>query len=104
MEIPSLTKSDFNVKVISSPKDVLVLFAADWCGPCRALRPILEEFGDENKVKVDVFAVDVNKYQDLAARYTVKALPTVILFRAGEEIDRFWGLKTKDFITEMLAD
>ena len=103
MEIPALTKSDFNVKVISNPKDVLVLFAADWCGPCRALRPVLEELGAENKLTLDIFLVDTNKNYDLAARYTIKALPTVILFRSGQEIDRFWGLKTKDFIKEMLA-
>jgi thioredoxin 1 len=104
MVISTLDKGNFNQKVISNSKPVLVLFAADWCSPCRVLRPILEEYADENNSEVDIFTVDVTKYDSLAARYTVKALPTVILFRDGEEVDRFWGVKTKDALDEMLAD
>ncbi|MFC1721760.1 thioredoxin family protein, partial [Patescibacteria group bacterium] len=92
----------FNQQVISSSQPVFVVFVVDWCTSCRTLLPILEEFSSEAEGQVLVFSIDVGKYQDIAARFDIKSLPTLVLFREGEEIDRFSGLRSKDLLHEML--
>lgn len=102
MEISELNRSNFNNEVLAAGPPVLVFFTADWCGPCHVMESILVELGKEFDDDIKIVQVDVTKYDDIAARWGVKALPTVILFRDGEEIDRFWGPKSKDGIVEMI--
>ena len=90
------TEADFESKVINAGRPVLVDFYADWCTPCKALAPVIEELAGELSGKVDVFKVDVDKIQSVAAKYGIQSIPTVILFNGGEPASTFVGLRTKE--------
>ena len=75
---------------------VLVDFFATWCGPCRMLSPIIEEVANEENVKV--IKVDVDKHEDLAKRFGIMSIPTVIVFKKGEEVNKNIGLVSKEEI------
>ncbi len=80
---------------------VLVDFNATWCGPCRMLKPILEDIA--STIDTKVVAVDVDNEDELAAKYNISSIPCLILFENGEEIKRHIGLLSKDEILEMLG-
>ncbi|EKD49495.1 MAG: hypothetical protein ACD_63C00125G0013 [uncultured bacterium] len=101
MPIVHIKVSNFEGEVLQSQKPVVVDFFADWCGPCKAFAPILEEFSEEEK-GVKVCKLNVDKAQDIAARYKIESIPTIVFFRNGEEIDRFTGLKSKEALKEMV--
>lgn len=75
---------------------VLVDFFATWCGPCRMLSPIIEEVSNEENVKV--IKVDVDKHEDIAKRFGIMSIPTVIVFKNGEEVNKNIGLVSKEEI------
>jgi len=77
---------------------VIVDFAATWCGPCRILKPILEQISKESSAKVCV--VDVDESPELSDQYAINALPTIIIFKDGVETKRIVGLSTKEKILE----
>ena len=79
---------------------IIVDFFANWCGPCRMLGPVIEEVCDEHNIKL--YKVNTDDNQQLAQRNGVMALPTVLFFRDGEEIDRFVGFRPKEAIEEIL--
>lgn len=80
----TVTIDDFNEKVLLSNKTVLVDFYADWCGPCKALAPTLNEIATENSETTTIVKVDVDASQDLAAKYGVRGMPTMLIFKDGE--------------------
>ena len=88
-----LTDSNFEEIVLKSDKPVLVDFWAEWCGPCRMVGPIIEELSDENEGKAIIAKLDVN--QIFAAKYGVRNIPTVLLFKDGEMISRQVGVAPK---------
>lgn len=94
-------KSNFS-EIINDEKPVLVDFYADWCGPCKSLAPILKEvkatLGDEIKI----VKIDVDKNQELAGKYQVRGVPTMILFRNGKQLWRQSGVLQKDQILEVI--
>lgn len=75
----------------------LVDFYADWCGPCKMLSPILEEY-EKEQTDVKVLKVDVDKFIDVASKYSVLSIPTIILFKDGELIEKKVGFMTKEMI------
>ncbi len=90
-----LTGQNFDSEVIGSKIPVLVDFWAEWCGPCKALGPTLEEIAKEPAAGFKIAKVNVDEYPELATRFNVMNIPTMILFKKGEEVDRIVGLMPK---------
>ena len=101
MAILHVTSQDFEEKVLCSDIPVLVDFWAPWCGPCRMLAPTLEEIAAENEGKVAVAKVNIDDEMDLAARFGIASIPTMILFDKGTMAARSVGLQPKASIEKM---
>src|SRR5256714_1787823 len=93
--ILSLTQENFAAEVLQSPTPVLVDFWAQWCNPCRALTPILDELAEEYDGRVRIGKVNIDEQQTLATQYGVRAIPTLLLFHQGQVADQIVGLRSK---------
>ena len=80
----------------------LVDFYADWCGPCKAIAPIIEELAEEFEGKAKIIKVDIDAAQEVATTFGVTAIPTIILVKDGQEIKRFVGIKDKDTLSDTI--
>ena len=101
MAVLHLNEESF-FKLVESGQPVLVDFWANWCGPCKMLAPVIEELAAQYDGKVTVGKVDVDENQELAVRYGVMNIPTVVLFQKGNEIDRLVGLLPKERFSLMI--
>jgi len=99
-----LTLSDKNFQHQTRNRIVLVDFWAGWCVPCKMMAPVLNDLTEELKGKAYVGKVDVEKYQILAQKFNVRNIPTMVLFRDGKEVNRFVGIKTKDFLVKQIEN
>lgn len=97
-----ITDASFDEVVLKSDKPVLVDFWATWCGPCRMLGPVIEELATEYEGRVVVGKVDVDNNQEFAAKYGVRNIPTVLLFKDGEVVGRQVGVAAKKTYTDAL--
>ena len=98
-----LTLTDQNFQQQTKNKVVLVDFWATWCAPCRMMAPVLNDVATELSGNSHVGKVDIQQYQSLANKFKVRSIPTLILFKNGTEINRFVGIKTKEFLVKEIA-
>lgn len=95
--------NDFQA-IINESKPTLVDFLATWCGPCRMQGPVLEEVKSKAGDKANVIKIDIDKNQELAARYNVRSVPTLIIFKNGEALWRAVGLQSADVLMAKLSE
>lgn len=91
-------------EIINQDKAVLVDFFAEWCGPCKMMTPILQDVKDELGDKLSIIKVDVDKNQELAQKYQIMGVPTLMLFKAGEQKWKHSGLLHKDDIVNIINE
>ena len=97
-----INETQFDEEVLKSDLPVLVDFFAAWCMPCKMIAPSLEELADEVEDRAKIIKVDIDQMQDLAVKYTVKSIPTLLLFKDGEVVDTIIGAAPKEDIKEKL--
>lgn len=101
MAVVHVTNETFEKEVMQAEGKVLVDFWASWCGPCRMLGPVIDQLGNE-LTDVKVCKIDVDANQDLAAKYKVETIPTLVVFEGGKEVKRSVGVQPKPAILAML--
>ena len=100
--VQELTDSAFDSKVMQSEKPVLVDFWAEWCGPCKALAPVVEELAGEYKDKVNFFKINTDQNRGTPANYGIRGIPTLILFKGGKVVGQEVGNVPRSRIEELL--
>jgi thioredoxin 1 len=100
--IVTLTSQNFDSEVIQSGQPVLVDFWAEWCGPCKMLGPVLDELAGEYQGKARIAKVNIDDHQDLAVRYGINSIPTLLLFKGGQVVNQSVGLKPKTALKQAL--
>jgi thioredoxin 1 len=96
--------STFEAQVLSSDKPVLVDFWAPWCGPCRLVSPVVESMGEAHSEKIAVAKVNTDENQQLAMRYSIFSIPTLIVFKDGREAARLVGYMPQEAMEERLRE
>jgi thioredoxin 1 len=102
--IVHLSDATFDEEIGSASTPVLVDFWAEWCGPCKMIAPILEEIAEEKGDVIKIAKLNVDEAQEIARRFEVMSIPTMILFKDGEEAKRIIGAKPKQAIIDDFAE
>ena len=100
----TITKDNFDAEVLQSAVPVLVDFWASWCGPCRMVAPIVAEIAEEYAGKIKVGKVNVDDEGELAMRFRVSSIPTLMLFKGGQAGNTMIGYRPKEQITAMFGE
>ena len=104
MAVRKIDAGQFPEEVLGHEGHVLVDFYADWCPPCRALAPVLDQFAQENVDRVKVVKVDVDNNEELGEQYGVRTIPTLIAFRGGREVNRAVNPRNRSAIQALIVD
>ncbi|KQO95903.1 thioredoxin [Leifsonia sp. YIM 134122] len=103
MTARAVTEATFDAEVLKSEKTVLVDFWAEWCGPCRAVSPILDQIASEHSDKIDIVKVNVDENPQLAMKYQITSIPAFKVYQAGEVVKTVIGAKPKPALEADLA-
>ena len=101
MAVIEITAQNFEAEVLNSDKTVLLDFWASWCGPCRMLSPVVDEIGEENE-NVKVGKINVDEQMELAQKFGIMSIPTLVVFKNGKNVAASVGVKSKAAILSML--
>ena len=99
--LKKIKENEFENEVLKNNKPVIVDFFATWCGPCQMLMPVLKEISEERQ-DIDIIEIDVDESRNLAYKYEIEAVPTMIIFKNGNAIDRIGGFYPKAELEEVL--
>ncbi|MFE6763535.1 thioredoxin [Streptomyces sp. NPDC057689] len=102
--VDEVTDETFDAEVLGETRPVLVEFTADWCGPCRQLAPVLGAVAEEERERLRVVQIDVDRNPGISARYGVLSMPTLMVFRAGEPVKSMVGARPKRRLLQELED
>ena len=100
--ILNVNQDSFQKSVLEAQKPILVDFWAPWCGPCRAVAPVVEELAKEYNGKVDFAKVNVDESPFVASKYSVMSIPTLIMFKDGKPLEQVVGFKPKDQLKKLI--
>jgi len=103
MPVKPVNSDNFEKEVLEFDKPVVVDFYADWCGPCKMAGPILDRLADEFKGKIKVVKIDIDESQQLAQKYQVMSIPTVVVFNKGKEKERKVGFPGEEGYRTMIS-
>ena len=101
MSVINVTKANFEAEVLKSDVPVLADFNAGWCGPCRAMKPMLDELAEANTT-YKIVSIDIDAEDELAEDYDVTSIPCLVVFKGGEEVNRSVGLIPKEAIADLV--
>lgn len=101
MDVIEINKNNFEEEVLKSGKKVLVDFYANWCGPCKMLKPVLDSVAEEHD-DVKLVSINVDEAESLAMTYGISSIPCLIKFKNGIEVDRSIGFKSKEEIEKLI--
>jgi thioredoxin 1 len=101
-DILTLNEASFKAEVLDATQPVLVDFWAEWCGPCRMIAPVLDELASEYQGKAIIGKVNVDENQELAGRYRIASIPSLLIFKGGEVRETIVGLKSKGELKGLL--
>ena len=104
MSVLNITDSQFEDEVVKSDKLVMVDFWAEWCGPCKALGPKLEEIAAENADQIKVVKINVDENKETAQKFGIRSIPTMILFKEGKDIETLMGNLPKEDISSKIKE
>jgi thioredoxin 1 len=97
-----LTEKNFDETLTATPGLVMVDFWAEWCGPCRAIAPVLEELAEASEGRVTLMKVNVDENHGLAVRYAIRSIPTIVLFKDGAVVDRVDGAEPRAVLRDIV--
>ncbi len=103
MAVMEITKDNFEAEVLKSEVPVLADFNADWCGPCKSMRPMLDELAKEN-TSYKIVSINIDDEDELAEDYDVASIPCLVVFKDGKEVNRSIGLIPKDAIAALMEE
>lgn len=98
----AITDAEFSTEVLKSELPVLIDFWAPWCGPCKAMSPIMDELGQEYAGKLKVVKMNVDENIEIPGQFNVMSIPTFIIFKGGSPVDQFVGSKPKDDVKQRI--
>ena len=101
-DVIQLNSENFDDFILNGKKPAVVDFSAEWCGPCKRLIPLIEEIAGEYKDRIYLCQIDIDEADEVAARYQITTIPSILFFKNGEVIERIFGLISKQNVVEKI--